>query len=591
MRKPALLWQVFLVQLAILVVLMAGLEWYASDWAREFYADRKQEKLETVAEVCASRVLDLLDRRAHDEVQTYCNDLARSLSLRLTVILSSGQVVADTSEDPQQMDNHGDRPEVQEVLRGGIGRSTRFSHTLGEQLTYVAVPLRRGDEVAAVVRTAFPVRTLAETLRPVSLRIAVVGLLAIVLAATVSFVVSRKLIQPLGILRQGAERYARGELKHRLPNLPTEEISKVAQALNYMAAELDQRLETIARQENEHEAVLSSMVEGVLAVDHSGRILSVNKAFAELLDISPEHARGRLVHEAVRHSSLLTFVERSLASREPVEQDLEAIGPARHCLHAHGSVLHDGQQRKIGALIVVHDVTRLRHLERIRRDFVANVSHELRTPITSIKGFVEALLHEQLEDKENALHFLGIILRQANRLDAIIGDLLMLSRLERGSGEQAIQLQTESLSEVLRAAVEMCAQKAADKQVRLELDCPDDLQAEINAPLLEQAVTNLIDNAIKYSEAGAVVRVAAARAEGTVTLCVEDHGCGIEAVHLPRLFERFYRVDRARSRELGGTGLGLAIVKHIVAAHRGTVTVESTVGRGSTFFLHLPTAP
>jgi two-component system phosphate regulon sensor histidine kinase PhoR len=588
MRKPALLWQVFLVQLAILVVLMAGLEWYASDWAREFYADRKQEKLETVAEVCASRVLDLLDRRAHDEVQTYCNDLARSLSLRLTVILSSGQVVADTSEDPQQMDNHGDRPEVQEVLRGGIGRSTRFSHTLGEQLTYVAVPLRRGDEVAAVVRTAFPVRTLAETLRPVSLRIAVVGLLAIVLAATVSFVVSRKLIQPLGILRQGAERYARGELKHRLPNLPTEEISKVAQALNYMAAELDQRLETIARQENEHEAVLSSMVEGVLAVDHSGRILSVNKAFAELLDISPEHARGRLVHEAVRHSSLLTFVERSLASREPVEQDLEAIGPARHCLHAHGSVLHDGQQCKIGALIVVHDVTRLRHLERIRRDFVANVSHELRTPITSIKGFVEALLHEQLEDKENALHFLGIILRQANRLDAIIGDLLMLSRLERGSGEQAIQLQTESLSEVLRAAVEMCAQKAADKQVRLELDCPDDLQAEINAPLLEQAVTNLIDNAIKYSEAGAVVRVAAARAEGTVTLCVEDHGCGIEAVHLPRLFERFYRVDRARSRELGGTGLGLAIVKHIVAAHRGTVTVESALGRGSTFFLHLP---
>jgi two-component system phosphate regulon sensor histidine kinase PhoR len=212
----------------------------------------------------------------------------------------------------------------------------------------------------------------------------------------------------------------------------------------------------------------------------------------------------------------------------------------------------------------------------------------LKTPITSIKGFVETLLHEQLEDKENSLRFLNIVLRQVNRLDAIIGDLLMLSRLERGAEEQTVQLQREPLREVLHAAVEMCAQKAADKQIRLDLECPDDLQAEINAPLLEQAVTNLIDNAIKHSEAGAAVRIAAAREGAEVLVRVADQGCGIEAVHLPRLFERFYRVDHARSRELGGTGLGLAIVKHIVGAHRGTVTVESTVGRGSTFCLHLP---
>jgi two-component system phosphate regulon sensor histidine kinase PhoR len=251
-------------------------------------------------------------------------------------------------------------------------------------------------------------------------------------------------------------------------------------------------------------------------------------------------------------------------------------------------VLHDGQLRKIGALIVLHDVTRLRHLEKIRRDFVANVSHELKTPITSIKGFVETLLHEQLEDKDNSLRFLGIILRQVNRLDAIIGDLLMLSRLERGSEEQTIGLQCESLAEVLRAAVEMCEKKAADKSMRLDVECPADLQADINAPLLEQAVTNLIDNAIKYSEASAAVRIAASHQGNEVVIRVQDQGCGIEAVHLPRLFERFYRVDRARSRELGGTGLGLAIVKHIVAAHRGSIRVESTVGRGSTFFVHLP---
>jgi two-component system phosphate regulon sensor histidine kinase PhoR len=448
--------------------------------------------------------------------------------------------------------------------------------------------LRRGDHVAAVVRTAFAVQTLKERARELYVRIALVALAAVGLAVAVSLLAVRRIVQPLEVLRRGAERFAGGDLKHRLPDAGAEEIRKVAHALNHMAAELDQRLDTIVRQENEHEAVLSSMVEGVLAVDHDSRVLSLNAAGGELLGVGPERVCGRLIHEAIRHAPLLAFVEPTLASREPVEQEFGATGPSQHWLHAHGTVLHDGRQRKIGALIVLHDVTRLRHLEKIRRDFVANVSHELKTPITSIKGFVETLLHEQLEDKENSLRFLGIILRQVNRLDAIIGDLLMLSRLERGAEEQTIQLQREPLRDVLRAAVEMCAQKAADKPVRLDLECPEDLQAEINAPLLEQAVTNLIDNAIKHSEADAAVRITAAREGAEVLVRVVDQGCGIEAVHLPRLFERFYRVDRARSRELGGTGLGLAIVKHIVGAHRGTVTVESTVGRGSTFCLHLP---
>jgi len=588
MRTPRLLWQVFLLHVTILVVLIAGLEWYASHSAREFYTDRKQAELETVAKVSQARLLELLDRRANVELRAVCADLASSVSLRITVILPSGQVVADTSENPQQMDNHANRPEVQAALGGEIGRSTRFSRTVGERLTYVAVPLQQDGRVGGVVRTSFPVQSLSATLRPVYVRIAVVGLGAIVLAGAVSLLVARRITQPLEALRRGAERFARGELKHRLPTSGAQEIRMLAQSLNHMAAELDQRLETIVRQENEHQAVLASMVEGVLAVDPEGVVLSLNEAGAAMLGVDAQQARGRIVHEAIRHAGLLTFVEKALASPEPVEQDLEATGPEKHWLHVHGTVLHDGQQRKIGVLIVLHDVTRLRHLEKIRRDFVANVSHELKTPITSIKGFVETLLYEQLEDKDNSLRFLGIILRQVNRLDAIIGDLLMLSRLERGSEEQTIELQREPLADVLRAAVEMCEKKAEDKSMRLDLECPADLQAGINAPLLEQAVTNLIDNAIKYSEAGAAVRIAAAREGNAIMIRVQDQGCGIEAVHLPRLFERFYRVDRARSRELGGTGLGLAIVKHIVAAHRGTIRVESTVGRGSTFFISLP---
>ncbi|MCY2989837.1 MAG: ATP-binding protein [Planctomycetota bacterium] len=588
MCKPRLLWQVFLLHLAIMVVLMLGLEFYASSWARQFYTERKQSELEIVAELSQSRLVEALDRRAYAELQALCDELAALRSMRITVILPSGEVVADTDENPQQMDNHADRPEVELGLHGQTGRSTRWSHTVGESLTYVAVPLRRGQVVAAVVRTAFPVQALAQTFRTIYQRIALVGLLVLVLAGSVSLLVARKIIQPLEVLRRGAERFARGELKHRLPSVGAEEIRMVAQSLNHMAEELDQRLETIVRQENEHEAVLSSMVEGVLAVDHAGTILSLNETCAELLGVRTEQARGRLIHEVFRHSGLLAFVDEALTSPDPVEQDLEASGPDMHWLHAHGTVLHDGQQRKIGALVVLHDVTRLRHLEKIRRDFVANVSHELKTPITSIKGFVETLLHEQFENKDNSLRFLGIILRQVNRLDAIIGDLLMLSRLERGSEEQTIQLERLAVADVLQAAGEMCVQKAADKQLRLEVDCPADLQAEINAPLLEQAVTNLIDNAIKYSEAGESIRITAASVGDDVLICVTDQGCGIEAVHLPRLFERFYRVDRARSRELGGTGLGLAIVKHIVVAHGGRIHVESTVGAGSTFTLQLP---
>ncbi len=240
---------------------------------------------------------------------------------------------------------------------------------------------------------------------------------------------------------------------------------------------------------------------------------------------------------------------------------------------------------------MLHDVTRLRHLEEVRSDFVANVSHELRTPITSIKGFVETLLDGALEDRDNALRFLHIMLRQVNRLDAIISDLLALSRIEKGTDEQRIELTPEPVAAVLRAAVEMCEKKAADKCIPVELVCPDDLVGQINAALVEQAVINLLDNAIKYSESGATVQISAGREETDLVVRVQDHGCGIEARHLPRLFERFYRVDKARSRNLGGTGLGLAIVRHIALAHRGSVSVQSTVGAGSTFSLRLPLSP
>jgi two-component system phosphate regulon sensor histidine kinase PhoR len=247
---------------------------------------------------------------------------------------------------------------------------------------------------------------------------------------------------------------------------------------------------------------------------------------------------------------------------------------------------YDAQRQKLGAVVMLHDITRLRHLENVRRDFVANVSHELRTPITSIKGFVETLLDGAIEDPDNARRFLRIILRQANRLNAIIEDLLTLSRIEKGSEEATVELDEDSVPEVLQAAVEMCAEQARDKAVTVRLECPHGLTVRMNSHLLEQVVVNLLGNAIKYSDPGLSVELIASRQDNEVVIQVRDHGCGIDPKHLPRLFERFYRVDKARSRELGGTGL--AIVKHIALAHHGSASVESAVGCGSTFSIRLP---
>jgi two-component system phosphate regulon sensor histidine kinase PhoR len=336
------------------------------------------------------------------------------------------------------------------------------------------------------------------------------------------------------------------------------------------------------------------MVEGVLAVDSRQHLISLNQAAARLLGVDTERALGRTLQEIVRSASLQGLVGEVLSGGQPAEDDIVLKeGPEERLLHVSATVLHDvgggdAAGPEISVLLAIHDVTRLRELENTRRDFVANVSHELKTPITSIKGFVETLLDGAMHDPDDAQRFLQIVAAQADRLNEIIEDLLTLSRLERDAEQVSISLQPRRIRDVLQAALGVCQRKASQGNVRVELTCDDQLHAPVNAALLEQAVVNLVDNAIKYSPEGDCVRLEATRTESEVVIRVCDHGAGIEREHQPRLFERFYRVDKARSRELGGTGLGLAIVKHIAQAHGGWATVDSTPGEGSTFALHLP---
>lgn len=366
------------------------------------------------------------------------------------------------------------------------------------------------------------------------------------------------------------------------------EVEPIAAAIVAQQKEHEKNIQDVLSKKTQSDAVLSSMVEGVVAVDREERILQVNQAARNMLCLDSFPSAEPSVQEAIRNTEFQEMVKKAIASHHAIEGEVKLLDENGSILQVNASPLQDAKGESIGAVLVFHDITKLRRLETIRRDFVANVSHELKTPITSIKGFVETLLDGALEDAEDARRFLGIVAKQSERLSTIIEDLLSLSRLEQDNDSEHMHFEEVFINDVVERACQTCLLKAKEKEVMLRIQCDEDLLLKANSHLLEQATVNLVSNAIKYSHEEGEVVVAASKNSREVLISVQDFGIGIPREHFPRLFERFYRVDKARSRTLGGTGLGLAIVKHIAQAHRGYVRVESTPGEGSVFTLHLP---
>ncbi len=487
------------------------------------------------------------------------------------------------------MEDHGNRPEIIQALAGLTGESVRYSDTIRQRFMYVAIPLRAGGRIVGALRVSVPLTFIDDSLRGLRIQIFVGGLLAALLAALVSLILSRGISVPIRAMKEGIERFSRNDLEHRIPTTGIEELGSLADVMNEMAARLAERMNMVTRQRNEQEAIFRSMVEGLLVVDTEERITKINRAASEFLGLDQMETPGRTIQEAVRNTELQLFVAQALVSEEPVEADIRIIGESgERLLRAHGSLLLDAKGNRMGAVVVLGDVTSLRRLESMRKDFVANVSHELRTPITSIKGFVETLMDGGIHSHRDAESFISIIAKQADRMNSIIEDLLFLSRVEQDVEDRKIKLEECPLCDVLQEAIDISAHEAKAKRVEIALTCADDLTAMINPALLEQAVANLIDNAVTYSDTGGRVEVTAEGEGNGIVIKVGDQGCGIERKHHARIFERFYRVDKARSRKVGGTGLGLAIVKHIVQAHGGRITVESVPGEGSVFSIHLP---
>jgi two-component system, OmpR family, phosphate regulon sensor histidine kinase PhoR len=606
-RHTPLFWKLYLTYLLAVVLCAGVVGWLAVGTASSLYHQQAVSDLKARAELATGRVVPLLDRPA--ALQALARSIGTGADTRVTVIAGpdaalgvEGQVLADSEADPATMPNHDDptRPEVQAALNGATGEVTRFSETIKRRMIYVAVPVFNADhQVEAVIRTALPLTQISDKVNAMTWRIVLGTLLMALVVALLGLLVSRSISGRMREIRLGAGRFAGGDFAHEIHVSTSDEIGEVAAGLNVMGRQLSETIQTITAERNQTEAVLAGMTEGVLAVDAEERIITINAAAAALLGVEPEQARGRSIQEIVRNPELQRFVAAVLAGEEPVEGDVvvHADRDPRE-LRVHGAQLRGGNGNAgangdapggdKGAVIVLNDVTRMRHYEAIRRDFVANVSHEIKTPVTTIKGFAETLLDGALDDRADAERFLRIIVGQADRMSAITEDLLSLSSLESGSEDAAITLERGSIRDVLQVALGVCQMKAEAKHISLGLDCPEALYAEINPPLLEQAVVNLIDNAVKYSSEGSAVGVSATVRGTTLSIKVADAGRGIAREHLPRLFERFYRVDKARSRDMGGTGLGLSIVKHIAVAHGGWVAVESAPGLGSTFTITLP---
>ncbi len=563
---------------------------YSSWKLGHLYYDLSEENLISRTEIIREKVHNFLAKNDYENLNTYCSDVLSHNDIHVTVMLEGGKVIADSSDQPWDVATLANEPEIRKAVTTGMGSDIRVSGRFGNKMLFYAVAVKDKDgNLKAIIRTAKPVGIIDDRLRSSYLGFGKYGLFIILISGMLCWGVSRKISRPIEEVQRGVENFAKGNLNYKLAPVDSEELSTLTITMNKMADELDDRIRSLTRNRNELEAVLSSMAEGVIAVNSDGHIVSINRAACEILGIEQTKAKGKSIEEVVRDTQLQDFVKNALEGKgDKIRKEIVLPDKKTRFLHAYGRLIEGTGAGEISAIIVLDNVTHVKWLENVRREFVANVSHELKTPITSIKGFVETLLDGAIEKPEEARRFLKIIARHTNRLNAIIEDILILSRVEDESERTRIPLEDCRLNEVLFSAVETCYMKAKEKSITINVNCDDTYHAELNAFMMEQALVNIIDNAIKYSRDESHIEVSATVQDDHAFMSVTDNGYGIPPDHIDRIFERFYVTDKARSRKLGGTGLGLAIVKHIAQAHGGKVTVESMVGKGSTFTISIP---
>ena len=521
-------------------------------------------------------------------IQSAVQRLTSANTARVTVISNDGIVLADNWESPKEMDNHAQRPEVLQAAKAGTGASRRFSSTIYDDLQYYALRLDVRGQPVGYVRTALRLDTITGYVQHLRYAVAGATLLAVLFALALGLLVSRQVTAPLTQIAKEIEALAHGQVTHAVHTTSHDEIGALARSYNRMSATIQNQLSELDQDRTQLQGILSSMVEGVLAVDTEERILHVNRAAGRMFGINPNSCLSKRTWEAVRVPQFIEAIKGALESGEDSATELTlSQGDTQRQVSLAISALRDSDGEMTGVVAVVHDLTKLRQLEQVRQDFVANVSHELKTPLTAIRGMTETMLEDAAMDPGTRSHFLERVRLQTDRLSKLVSDLLSLSRIESTGGE--LERRLIDVRAPVREVVKRMQPQADAQQVRLSCDVPEvPVQIWADHESIVEAVSNLLDNAIKYTPAEGQVHVTLESDEQNILLSVKDTGIGINPEHHNRIFERFYRVDKARSRELGGTGLGLAIVKHITLAHGGRVSVESAQSQGSTFRIYLP---
>ena len=590
--RARLFWKLGLTYGALLLVVLVAVQLYTARVIRSQAIRSANDQLASLLSLTLAN-----PPRSDDpaELRDWTGRAARS-GARVTIIDHTGRVLVDSEADADKMENHANRPEVQDAFARGTGQSVHRSVTFGRELVYRAQRYDRAGSDPIVVRLAVPLSQIDLSLVELRQRLLIATLVVLLSGGLVSFAFARIFAARVQRLQRFSQRIAEGDFRPLLREGPRDELSDLADSLNQTAARLDREIRLLSGERNRSSAILRSMVEGVAVIDAEERLVFYNRAFSEILIVDSANAEGRPLIEVVRNSDLVGLIRRALRGDEGLQSDITmgitqtrsfsiTAAPVK-ALDAPASG-RDPQAKPSGAVVVLHDVTELRRLERVRQDFVANVSHEFKTPLTAIQGFAETLLAGALDDPENNRRFLEIIRNHAIRLARLTNDLLKLARIEAGKME--VEFSSVSLLELIEGCTETTLLKANRKEITLEITVPPQLPAvRGDVALLRDVLQNLLDNAIQYTPARGHISVSATAGPREAVVTVADTGIGIPLADSERIFERFYRVDAARSREAGGTGLGLSIAKHIVEAHGGKLWVESTVGQGSRFSFSLP---
>jgi len=587
MWRSRIFWHLLLTYI-VLVILTVGLLGFVVGRQVEY---NQLADVEEQLRAKAALLRELLrGRESTDPLYARLAKHSANLQMRVTVIGTMGCVLLETDHDSETMDNHKERPEITQARYADYGKSIRYSDTIEQDMMYVALAVEDAHSDVAFIRVSLPLTHIRAHVAGLQRLVWIAAGLTALLALGVAFFLGRRIVSPLEQLSRGAEEIAAGAYGHKVVMESNDEIGQLAAAFNHMSERLASQFTQLDEDRQQLRTVLSSMVEGVVAVDNDQRVLFANERAGHLLDFPMRDSVGRHLWELTRLRPVQDLVRSALASAKPVEKELSWTGPSSRTLLVHAARLPGDPSR--GVLLVLHDNTQLRRLERVRREFVANVSHELKTPLAIIQACVETLIDGAVGDANVRGQFLDRIAEQSHRLHALILDLLHLARIE--SETEVFSLGNLDLGDAVVQCGDRHRTRAQGRRQTLEIVAPEphDLPtlAWADEEAVRQILDNLVDNALKYTPDEGAVQVSWGRLDNEVFLRVRDTGIGITESDLPRIFERFYRVDKARSRELGGTGLGLSIVKHLAQAMQGAVEATSRISEGTCFTVRLPQA-